>query len=40
MTTDAAPHHVDQEHWWPISVTAMTEADAISAAREIPQTLS
>jgi hypothetical protein len=31
----ADPHRVDEDHWWTISVTAMSEAEAIAAAREI-----
>lgn len=35
MNTD--PHHVDEDRWWTISVTAMSEAQAIAAAREIQE---
>jgi hypothetical protein len=36
---DADPHRVDEDHWWTISVTAMSEADAIASARHIQERL-
>jgi hypothetical protein len=32
---NADPHHVDVDHWWTISHSAMSEAEAVAIAREI-----